>query len=59
MGANRPLASHRSLAVLTVHGTLRATGSVPPQSHPRSGKILRSSPHTLGKGRNRFSKLAV
>uniref|UniRef100_A0A8C9CSX9 Uncharacterized protein n=1 Tax=Peromyscus maniculatus bairdii TaxID=230844 RepID=A0A8C9CSX9_PERMB len=50
MGANRPLASHRSLAVLTVHGTLRATGSVPPQSHLRSGKILRSSPQAPGRG---------
>lgn len=50
MGANRPLASHRSLAVLTVHGTLRATDSVPPQSHPRSGNILRSSPQSSGKG---------
>lgn len=59
MGANRPLAGHRLLAVLTVHGTLRATGSVPPQSHPRSGKILRSSLQALGRGRNRFCKRAA
>lgn len=59
MGANRPLAGHRLLAVLTVHGTLRATGLVPPQSHPLSGKILRSSPQALGRGRNRFGKRAA
>lgn len=59
MGANRPLAGHRLLAVLTVHGTLRAQGSVPPQSHPRSGKVLRSSPHALGRGRNSFCTRAM
>lgn len=47
MGANRPLAGRRSVAVLTVHGTLRAAGSGlphPPHSHPRSGRRMPGSP---------------
>lgn len=47
MGANRPLAGRLSVAVLTVHGTLRAAGSGlphPPHSHPRSGRRMPGSP---------------
>uniref|UniRef100_A0ABI7WCM3 Uncharacterized protein n=2 Tax=Felis catus TaxID=9685 RepID=A0ABI7WCM3_FELCA len=60
MGANRPLAGRRSVAVLTVHGTLRAAGSAPPQSHPRSGRrIPGSRPRSVGWGRNRSGGRAV
>jgi hypothetical protein len=41
MGANRPLAGRRSVAVLTVHGTLRAAGSAPP---PKSSQQLEEDP---------------
>nr|KAF6431634.1 hypothetical protein HJG63_008145 [Rousettus aegyptiacus] len=60
MGANRPLAGRRSVAVLTVHGTLRAAGSAPPRSHPRSGRrIPGSRPSSVGRGRYRSGRRAV
>lgn len=63
MGANRPLAGRRSVAVLTVHGTLRAAGSAPPpptQSHPRSGRrIPGSRPRSVGRGQNCSGRRAV
>ncbi|VTJ78932.1 Hypothetical predicted protein, partial [Marmota monax] len=55
MGANRPLAGRGSVAVLTVHGTLRAAGWAPPpesspqrEEDPRLGSPLcRKGPESL------------
>ena len=60
MGANRPLASRRSVAVLTVHGTLRAAGSAPPQSHTRNRQRNPGSRHcSVEWGWNRSGRRAV
>lgn len=52
-GANRPLARRRSVAVLTVHGTLRAAGPAPPTSPrviPAAGGGSRASVSALSDG---------
>lgn len=59
-GCYRPLLGRRSVAVLTVHGTLRAAGSAPPRSHPRSGRRIPGfRPGSVGRGRYRSGRRAV